>query len=97
MLFTYQYSRLVDPAAYDGQGLCDGIPLRVHRNQILEDLGYIRAQEDWRKYIAPIGNAKGLLGPEYNIVSTMFPFPRPSPSASRCCRILTSLSACTTM
>ncbi|KAK0741593.1 hypothetical protein B0T21DRAFT_116395 [Apiosordaria backusii] len=36
---------LIPLSSYSTDGLCDGIPLRVHKHQILEDLGCIRAQE----------------------------------------------------
>ena len=40
----------MDPATYDSQGLCDGIPLRVHRNADLEKSGAARLRDDWKKY-----------------------------------------------
>ncbi|KAK4166981.1 isoprenoid synthase domain-containing protein [Cladorrhinum sp. PSN259] len=76
---NYTHSNIIPVSSYSTDGLCDGIPLRLHKRQILEDLGCIRvrAQEDWRAHVAPIGLVKGLLGPEYNLVSTMFPECKP--------------------
>ncbi|KAM5349173.1 hypothetical protein ACJ41O_008996 [Fusarium nematophilum] len=73
----YKYSTIVDPSTYETQGLCDGIPLRVHQTQETEDLGAIRAQEDWREHVAPLGFKKASLGPEYNFLSVAFPEMRP--------------------
>lgn len=38
----YHFSHLVDPSTYETNGLCDGIPLRVHRSSGVGDLGMIR-------------------------------------------------------
>lgn len=69
----YRYSTVVDPSTYETEGLCDGIPLRVRRGQEMEDLGAIRAQEDWTKHVGPAGFVKASLGPEYNFLSVAFP------------------------
>jgi len=75
----YHFSTPVDTSTIDQweryASLCDGIPVRVHSNQVLEDLGCIRAQEDWRKRVDPSlsRNVKGLLGPHFNVASAMFP------------------------
>lgn len=69
----YQYSRVVDPSEYVTEGLCDGIPLRVHYNPDFEDIGAVRAQEDWSKHVAPVKNYKGGLGPEYSFMTVAVP------------------------
>ncbi|KAK0704456.1 isoprenoid synthase domain-containing protein [Lasiosphaeris hirsuta] len=69
----YHYSTIVDPATYETEGLCDGVSLRLHLSQEPEDLGAIRAQEDWRRLVAPVGFKRGSLGPEYNFLSVAFP------------------------
>ena len=69
----YRYSTVVDPSTYDTEGLCDNIPLRIHRSQEPEDLGAIRAQEDWREHVAPLGFKKASLGPKFNFLSVAFP------------------------
>jgi hypothetical protein len=71
----YQYSTIINTSHDEKEVdiLCGGIPLRVHRDQQIEDLGAIRAQEDWRQHVAPLGFKRGSLGPEYNFLSVAFP------------------------
>lgn len=69
----YRYSTIVDSSTYETEGLCEGILLRVFHNQEVEDLGAIRAQEDWRKHIAPLAFKRGSLGPQWNFLSVAFP------------------------
>jgi hypothetical protein len=69
----YRNSTIVDPSTYETEGLCEGILLRVFQNQEVEDFGVIRAQEDWRKHVAPLGFKRGSLGPQWNFLSVAFP------------------------
>jgi len=69
----YRYSSIVDPSTYETEGLCEGIPLRLRFSQEEEDLGAIRAQEDWTKHVGPCGFVKASLGPEYDFLSVAFP------------------------
>ena len=69
----YRYSAIVDPATYETEGLCGEIPLRIHQTQETEDLGAIRAQEDWKKHVGPLGFTRASLGPKYNFLSVAFP------------------------
>jgi hypothetical protein len=69
----YRYSTVVDPSEYVTEGLCEGIPLRAHKNPELEDRGVLRAQEDWRRYVGPLENYKGALGPEYSFMTISIP------------------------
>jgi hypothetical protein len=73
----YHYSHLIDPSSYDNQGLCDGIPLRCHRNSDTADFGAIRLLSDWQKFVGPIMSSRasytGLLGPIYNCTAVAFP------------------------
>ncbi|KAI0517898.1 fusicoccadiene synthase [Xylaria bambusicola] len=70
----YQYSHVIDPRSYDNLGLCDGIPLRVHRNADLEEAGTIRLRDDWRKYVGPLpGTNGGNIGPVYSFTSVTIP------------------------
>ena len=69
----FKYSYPVDPSKYDDDGLCEGYPLRNHRDAELVDLGTLRAQEDWRRLVGPLGTYKGGLGAEYNFVSLALP------------------------
>jgi hypothetical protein len=69
----YKYSTVVDPSTYETEGLCDGIPLRVHRYPDLEDVGTFRAQEDWSKYVNPVKGYRGGLGPSYSFMGVSVP------------------------
>lgn len=75
----YRYSNQIDPLSYDNQGLCDGIPLRVHRNSDTDEAGTIRLRSDWRKYVGPLPLAShgGNMGPIYNFTSVAIPECRP--------------------
>ncbi|KAF7194703.1 Ophiobolin F synthase [Pseudocercospora fuligena] len=75
----YQYSYQLDPSSYDSQGLCNGIPLRVHRNSDLEEAGTIRLQTDWRRYVGhlPVQSYGSTMGPIYNFTSVAIPECRP--------------------
>lgn len=69
----YEYSTIVDPSAYETEGLCDGIPLRVHKYPDLEDMGSLRAQEDWTEHVGPVDNYRGGLGPKYSFMAVSVP------------------------
>ncbi|KAK3389368.1 putative geranylgeranyl diphosphate synthase [Podospora didyma] len=69
----FKYSYPVDPSEYDDDGLCRGYPLRNHRDAELVDLGTLRAQENWRRLVGPLGIYKGGLGPKFNFVSLALP------------------------
>jgi hypothetical protein len=70
---NFQHSSLVDPSTYDLEGLCDGIPLRIHKHADLEDIGAIRAQEDWRKHVSPVHSYRGGLGPRFSFMAVSVP------------------------
>ena len=67
------YSEIIDPSKYETEGLCKGISLRKHRDQIKEDEGAIRAQEDWNKLVSRVKHYNGGLGAEYTFVSVTVP------------------------
>ena len=69
----YNYSSVVDPSSYDLEGLCDGIPLRIHKHADFEDIGAIRAQEDWRKHVSPVEGYRGGLGPRFSFMAVSVP------------------------
>ena len=71
----YRHSSVVDPSTYETAGLCEGVPLRLHKTQDKEDFGAIRAQWDWRTHVSPTVSKRycGSLGPEYNFLSVAFP------------------------
>ncbi|GAW23081.1 hypothetical protein ANO14919_126310 [Xylariales sp. No.14919] len=71
---TYSYSKVVDPSTYETQGLCDGIDLRKHVAADLEEIGTLRAQEDWRRLVGPVARPyKGGLNPGYSFMTVSVP------------------------
>lgn len=68
----YKHSVVVDPSTYKTEGLCDGIPLRMHAHSDLENIGIIRAQEDWSRLAKNVDNCRGDW--DQNTVSCLFPF-----------------------
>ncbi|KIK55681.1 hypothetical protein GYMLUDRAFT_248492 [Collybiopsis luxurians FD-317 M1] len=69
----FLYSTKIEPSAYDTEGLCGDIELRLHNLSCLEDRGSIRAQEDWNKYVSPVTEYRGSLGPVYSVTSVILP------------------------
>ena len=69
----YRFSTVVDPATYETEGLCEGIPLRCHRTPESEEIETLRCQEDWRHYVGPLGFYKGGLGPRWNFMAITVP------------------------
>jgi hypothetical protein len=47
----YHYSRVARCLRFKASGLCIGIPLRLHKDPTVADLGAVRAQENWRLHI----------------------------------------------
>ncbi|KAF2994989.1 hypothetical protein E8E13_004027 [Curvularia kusanoi] len=66
-------SRAVDDNSYRDDGLSNGIPLRVHREQHLEIQGSLRAQHDWNTSVRPITDYEGGLGNRFNFISVTIP------------------------
>ncbi|KAK8047539.1 geranylgeranyl pyrophosphate synthase [Apiospora saccharicola] len=73
----YKFSSVVDPSTYETHGLCDGIPLRCHHQPELEEIEAFRCQEDWRRWVGPLGFYKGGLGPRWNFIAITVPECRP--------------------
>lgn len=69
----YRYSTLMDTSAYETEGLCDGLPLRIHNDPLKEEIGTIRAQEDWSRLVGPIGHYRGGLAAQHNIIAMNVP------------------------
>jgi hypothetical protein len=69
----YRYSKQLNPEELDIEGLCQGLPFRVHRSPGREDLGAIMAQEDWIEHIGAYITPKAGLGPKFNFLSVAFP------------------------
>ena len=68
-----RYSEAVDPGSYRDDGLSNGIPLRVNREQHLEIQGTMRAQHDWNTFVSPIDGYFGGLGDRFHFVSVTIP------------------------
>lgn len=75
----YKHSYVIDPSSYDNQGLCNGIPLRVHRNADIEEYATIRLHNDWKEHVGqlPLTSYGGNLGPKYNFTAVTLPECRP--------------------
>ena len=69
----YQYSNLLEPSQYETDGLCDGLPVRKHVAEDLEEVGTFQAQEDWRRLVAPLSHYKGGLGPRHSFMAVSLP------------------------
>ncbi|KAH8882985.1 terpenoid synthase [Thozetella sp. PMI_491] len=69
----YQYSNLLDPSQYETDGLCNGLLVRKHVADDLEEIGTFKAQQDWRDLVAPIANYKGGLGPKHSFMAVSMP------------------------
>ena len=65
----YKHSIIVHPSNYETEGLCDGIPLRMNTHSDLEDIGTIRAQQDWSSLVSKVENYRGGMGPKYSFMS----------------------------
>ncbi|KAL4914351.1 putative geranylgeranyl diphosphate synthase [Aspergillus aurantiobrunneus] len=69
----FKYSEVVDPSTYETQGLCDGLPVRYHKNSEIEEIDCLRCQEHWRELVGPLGLYKGGLGNPFNGMSIAIP------------------------
>ena len=69
----FRYSKLVNPSEYSTEGLCDGVPLRIHNDTIEEDVGALRCQQDWIKFVSPLNKFKGGLHAKTSFMSVTVP------------------------
>lgn len=69
----YQYSNILHPSQNDTDGLCDGLMVRKHVAEDLEEIGTFKAQADWRDLVAPLRNYKGGLGPKHSFMAVSLP------------------------
>lgn len=69
----FRYSDLIKPSTYETEGLCDGIPLRKHKDPYKVVSGALRAQEDWAKRVGPLNHYRGGLGSEYSHIEVAIP------------------------
>ena len=67
------HSSIVDPAAYQTHGLCDGIDLRVSKDAFGEIRGARRCQKDWSRLVGKLGNYNGTLGDPFSFVRVTVP------------------------
>jgi len=69
----YLYSTVLHPSQYETDGLCDGLPVRKHIAEDLEEIGTFKAQEDWKALVASISNHKGGLSSTHSFVAVSLP------------------------
>ena len=69
----YLFSTLMDTSAYETEGLCDGLPLRVHNDPLQEEIGTIRAQEDWSRLVSPLSYYAGGLAAQHSFMAMSVP------------------------
>jgi len=69
----FQYSTVVDHDTYITDGLCDGIPLRIHNDTTSEIIGAVRCQKDWSEHVSLIANYKGTLGTPFSFIRVTIP------------------------
>ena len=69
----FLYSKIIDFTTYDAEGLCEGIPLRVHNDPDKERIGAMRAQRDWARLVSPLSFYKGGLGAPYSFMRVTVP------------------------
>lgn len=69
----FKYSTLRSELEYENHGLCEGIPLRVHKDVHIENAAIVRSQKDWNKLVGPITGYKGGFCKEFSFVSGCIP------------------------
>ena len=73
----FKYSEVVDPSTYETEGLCEGIPLRRHKDMFAEINGAHRAQRDWNTLVSPLVDFHGGLGSNFTFLRVTVPECRP--------------------
>jgi ophiobolin F synthase len=71
MDFEYKYS--FEPTDCETFGLCEGLPIRKHKNADVDEHAIYKAQADWAKFVGPRLNFKGALNPIHNFISLTLP------------------------
>lgn len=69
----FHHSKQLEQGTYRDDGLANGIRLRVHRDELKEIAGALRAQKDWSRSISPVTNYHGGLGVRFNFVMVTIP------------------------
>jgi len=74
---SHRFSSVVHPSLYIGPtyGLCEGLEVRLHNENELDDLGVLMAQQAWRGTVQKCAHTS--LSRVGNIVSLCFPNCRP--------------------
>jgi hypothetical protein len=70
---NFQHSDIVIASSYITEGLCDEIPLRMHKDSVSEIHGAARCQKDWSERIGPIVNYNGTLGTRFSFIRVSIP------------------------
>lgn len=69
----FNHSEIIEESSYETEGLCNGIPLRRHKDPNKEVQGALRAQKDWCKLVCPVSNYNGGLGNDYTFIRVTVP------------------------
>jgi len=67
------YSKPLERGTYRDDGLAHGIPLRVHRDELQEIAGALRAQRDWSRFVSPVRSYHGGLGDRFSFIMVTIP------------------------
>lgn len=69
----YHHSQIINRRTYNDWDLCNGLPLRMHRDTFAEIKGSLRAQKDWSEHVRPVNGYKGGLGPRFSFMQVTVP------------------------
>lgn len=69
----YKFSQELSQSKCETEGLCDGLAIRKHLCEDLEEIGTFRAQQDWNDLVSKVSDFKGGLGPEHSFMAVSLP------------------------
>lgn len=69
----FLYSKVIDSALYDTDGLSIDVPLRMYNNWRDEEKAALLIQREWSQYVNPIPGYHGELGSRYHFISATIP------------------------
>ena len=69
----YHHSQIINRRTYNDWDLCNGLPLRMHRDTFAEIKGSLRAQKDWSEHVRPVNGYEGGLGPRFSFMQVTVP------------------------
>jgi len=69
---VFENSTRVDPCSYESMGLFENLPVRISKYEQLANKGCLRAQEDWKRHVGPIGGFSGCLS-KCNLIAVGLP------------------------